>query len=151
MKKNKFKKMKTTRHCLTDYDIKLLLGFNESLKGNRQFDKIFIDSGFPELAALSAAIHSDTDALYWLLNNGFPEFGILSNAIDGEDNAIAWLERYRLDFLSKFAAACRQDVDALKWFADNDLKVFLMIITTIQDILKFQSWDASDWHKLRRS
>jgi hypothetical protein len=48
-------------------------------------------NGFPELAALSAAIHSDTDALDWLLNNGYPEFAVLSNAIDNEPIAIAWL------------------------------------------------------------
>jgi hypothetical protein len=138
-------------HCLTDYEVRLLLGLNESLKGNRKFTDIFIAGGFPELAALSAAIHSDTDALQWLLDNGFPEFAVLSNAIDGEGYAIAWLKKYNLDFLSRFAAACRQEDKAIKWFADKNLLVFIMLIRTIHDVLRYQSWDASDIHKRRRS
>ena len=137
--------------CLTDYDVKLLLALNESLKGKRVFTDFFINNGFPELAALSAAIHSDTDALQWLLDNGYPEFAVLSNAIDGEENAIAWLLNYKLDFLSVFAAACRQDDEAIKWFAQQDLFVFITLIRTIHDILRFQSWDSSDIHKIRRS
>ena len=50
-------------HCLTDYDVKILVAFNESLKGKRKFTNLFINNGYPELAALSSAIHSDTDAL----------------------------------------------------------------------------------------
>jgi hypothetical protein len=138
-------------HCLTDYEVRLLLALNESLKGKQKFTDLFMEGGFPELAALSAAIHSDTDALKWLLDNGFPEFAVLSNAIDGEEHAIAWLKKYKLDFLSVFAAACRQEDEAIKWFADRDLLVFIMLIRTIHDVLRFQSWDASDIHKRRRS
>jgi len=138
-------------HCLTDYDVKLLVAFNESLKGKRKFTDIFMAGGYPELAALSATIHSDTDALQWLLNNGFSEFAILSNAIDGEEHAIEWLLRHKCNFLSVFAAACRKDDEAIKWFAENNLFVFIMLIQTIHDILMYQSWDSSDIHKLRRS
>ena len=137
--------------CLTDYNVKLLVALNESLKGKRKFTDIFMQSGYPELAALSAAIHSDTDALQWLLDNGFPEFAILSNAIDGEEHAIEWLIKYELHFLSIFAAACRQEDAAIKWFADNNLLVFISLIRTIHDVLRFQSWDSSDIHKMRRS
>jgi len=137
--------------CLTDYDVKLLVAFNESLKGKRKFTDIFMEGGCPELAALSAAIHSDTDALQWLLDNGFPEFAILSNAIDGEEHAIAWLLKYELHFLSLFAAACRQEDAAIKWFAEQNLLVFISLIRTIHDVLRFQSWDSSDIHKMRRS
>jgi hypothetical protein len=138
-------------HCLTDYEVRLLVALNESLKGKQQFTDLFMQGGFPELAALSAAIHSDTDALQWLLDNGFPEFAVLSNAIDGEKHAIAWLKRYKLDFLSTFAAACRQEDEAIKWFVERDLLVFIMLIRTIHDVLRFQSWDSSDIHKRRRS
>lgn len=144
-------KKENSMPCLSDYDVKLLVALNESLKGKRVFTDFFMNNGFPELAALSAAIHSDTDALQWLLNNGFPEFAILSNAIDGESHAVEWLIEHRLDFLSVFAAACRQDDAAIKWFADNNLFAFIMLIQTIHDILRFQSWDASDIHKMRRS
>jgi len=138
-------------HCLTDYDAKLLVALNESLKGKQVFTDLFLNNGFPELAALSAAIHSDTEALQWLLDNGFPEFAVLSNAIDGEPHAIAWLLNYKLDFLSLFAAACRQEDEAIKWFAEQNLLVFISLIRTIHDILRFQSWDSSDVHKRRRS
>ena len=146
-----FVKKSNDMHCLTDYDVKLLVALNESLQGKKKFTDIFMQAGFPELAALSAAIHSDTEALQWLLDNGYPEFAILSNAIDGEEHAIAWLKKHNLEFLSLFAAACRQEDEAIKWFAKHDLMVFIMLIRTIHDVLRFQSWDSSDVHKRRRS
>ncbi len=138
-------------HCLTDYEPKILLAFGESLKKKRKFTDFLLHNGFPELAALSASIHSDTEAFDWLLENGFPEFAALSDAIDDEYLAIAWLKKYKCNFLSKFAAACRKEDAAIKWFADNDLLIFILIIKTIHDILLYQSWDSSDMHKRRRS
>ena len=93
----------------------------------------------------------DTEAFGWLLKNGYPEFAVLSNAIDNEPNAILWLKKYKLDFLSTFAAACRKEDAAIKWFAERDLRVFILLIRTIHDILLHQSWDSSDIHKRRRS
>lgn len=136
---------------LTDYDPKVLIAFNQSLLGEKQFSEFLMNNGYPELEALAAAIHSNIKALEWLAANGFPEFAVLSNAIDDEPEAIAWLEKYNCTFLSLFAAACRKDVKALKWFVDNDLKLFVMMISNIQNILMYQSWDSSDIHKFRRS
>lgn len=137
-------------HCLTDYDPKLLLAFLEGLKGDKQFLDFLFNNGYPELAALANAINSDTDALEWLIKqSGYPEFGVLSNAIDGEDNAILWLKKYNCDFLLKFALACQKDDEAIKWFAQNDLKLFILIIQRIHEILLFQSWDSSDVHRRR--
>ena len=137
-------------HCLTDYDPKLLLAFLEGLKGDKKFLDFLIANNFAELAALANAINSDTDALDWLLKqSNYPEFGVLSNAIDGEENAIAWLKKYKCDFLLKFALACQKDDEAIRWFADQDLKLFIMIIQRIHDILLFQSWDSSDIHRRR--
>lgn len=137
-------------HCLTDYDTKLLLAFLEGLKGDKKFLDFLIANNFAELAALANAINSDTNALDWLLKqSNYPEFGVLSNAIDGEENAIAWLKKYKCDFLLKFALACQKDDEAIRWFAENDLKLFIMIIQRIHDILLFQSWDSSDVHRRR--
>lgn len=109
-----------------------------------------IANNFAELAALANAINSDTEALDWLLkNSNYPEFGVLSNAIDGEEHALEWLKKYQCDFLLKFALACQKDDEAIKWFAQNDLKLFIMIIQRIHDILLFQSWDSSDVHRRR--
>ena len=137
-------------HSLTDYDTKLLLAFLEGLKGDKKFLDFLIANNFAELAALANAINSDTEALDWLLKkSNYPEFGVLSNAIDGEENAIEWLKKYQCDFLLKFALACRKDDDAIRWFAQNDLKLFIMIIQRIHEILLFQSWDSSDVHRRR--
>lgn len=141
----------TKLHCLTDYDPKILMAFGESLKGKKRFTDFFIQNGYPELAALSASIHSDEAALKWLLNNGYPEFAILSNAIDNEQNAIEWLNKNHCYFLNVFAAACRRDDDAIKWLADHQMDMFLYLVRIIHDILMFQSWDSSDIHKRRRS
>lgn len=137
-------------HSLTDYDTKLLLAFLEGLKGDKKFLDFLIANNFAELAALANAINSDTEALDWLLRkSNYPEFGVLSNAIDGEENAIEWLKKYQCDFLLKFALACRKDDEAIKWFAEQDLKLFIMIIQRIHEILLFQSWDSSDVHRRR--
>ncbi|MDR3047012.1 MAG: hypothetical protein LBU51_05270 [Bacteroidales bacterium] len=138
-------------HCLTDYDIKILIAFYESLEGKREYSNFLLENGFAELSALSNAIQSDIDAVYWLINNGFPEFGILSNAIDNEYNAVKWLDDHHCTFLALFAAACRQEEDAIKWFVEKDLKIFIMMIKTIQEILLFQSYDSSNYHKIRKS
>lgn len=143
--------MSITLHSLTDYDTKVLIAFNQSLLGEKQFSEFLLNNGFPELEALAQAIHSNIKALEWLGANGYPEFAVLSNAIDDEPEAIAWLQKYNCHFLSLFAAACRKEVAAMKWFADNDLKLFILIISNIQNILMYQSWDSSDFHKLRRS
>ncbi len=138
-------------HCLTDYDTKVLIAFNLSLQGEKQFSEFLLHNGFPELEALAEAIHSNIQALEWLAANGYPEFAVLSNAIDDEPEAIAWLQKYHCDFLTRFAAACRKDVEAMRWFAERDLKLFVIIISNIQRILMYQSWDSSDIHKFRRS
>jgi hypothetical protein len=137
--------------CISDYDVKLLMALNESLKGDAKFTDFLFNNGFPELAAFSAAVHSDTVALDWLLNNGFPELAILSNAIDGEDNAIQWLLKNNCHFMSLFAAACRKEEEAIKWFANYKLDVFLFLVRTIHDQLLFQSWDSSDPYRMRRT
>jgi hypothetical protein len=136
-------------HCLTDYDPKILLALGESLKGDIKFTDFLFQNGYPELAAFSAAVHSNTDALHWLLKSNYPEFGVLSNAIDGEENAIIWLQKNELDFLSIFAAACRKDDLAIRWFVENKLDIFLMMIRTIHNELLHQSWDSSDIHRRR--
>lgn len=137
-------------HCLSDYDVKILLAFLEGLKGDKKFLDWLIANNFVELAALANAINADTDALDWLLKqSSYPEFGVLSNAIDGEDNALAWLQKYHCDFMLRFALACQKNDEAIRWFAENDLKVFIMIIQRIHEILLFQSWDSSDVHRRR--
>ena len=138
------------RHCLTDYDVKVLMGFNMCLQKKKNFMELYLQA-YPELAALAASVNSDTEAFDWLLKNGYPEFAALSDSIDDEDEATEWLERYHYDFLSLFAAACRQDTSAMQWFRDRDLKMFLLLIDTIQRILLQQSLDASNVHKLRRT
>ncbi len=138
-------------HSLLDYDPKVLVAFHKSLEGDRKFSDFLMNNGYPELEALSSAIHSNEAAFQWLLESDYPEFAVLSNAIDNEENAIAWLEKYHCTFLSLFAAACRKETAAIKWFADNDLRLFILIIDTIHHILLYQSWDASDFHKFRRS
>ena len=136
---------------LLDYDPKVLMAFLKSLEGDRRFSDFLMNNGYRELEALSSAIHSNEAALQWLLDNGYPEFAILSNAIDNEDAAIAWLDKYNCTFLATFAAACRKETAAIQWFADHDLRLFIMIINEIHHILLYQSWDASDFHKFRRS
>lgn len=138
-------------HSLEDYDVKLLLAFGESLKLDKKFTDFLLRNGFPELAALSSAINSDTDALQWLLDNGYPEFAVLSNAIDGEEAAIEWLKRYHCDFLSRFAAACRKEDEAVKWFVVNDLQLYIRLIKIIQQLLLDQALASDDVHKLRMS
>ena len=36
-------------HCLSDYDVKVLLALNESIKGKEEFARFLMDNGFPEM------------------------------------------------------------------------------------------------------
>ena len=140
---------KSMAHCLTHYDPKILLALSESLKGDDKFIDFLFQNGYPELAAFSAAVHSNTSALNWLLQSNYPEFGVLSNAIDNEQYAIQWLIDNQLHFLSIFAAACRKDEQAIRWLVENKFDIFLMMVRTIHDELLHQSWDSSDIHRRR--
>lgn len=138
--------------CISEYDVKILLALSESLKGNKKFADWFIANGYPELAAFSAAVHSDEEALKWLLTKSkHPELGILSNAIDDEPNALEWLKRHNATLMFLFARACRKDDFAVKWFAERDLKPLILLIKVIQEIIQKQIDDSADVYKFRRS
>jgi hypothetical protein len=139
-------------NCISDYEVKLLLALNESLKGNRKFTDWFMENGYPELAAFSAAVHSSEEALMWLLTKSkHPELGVLSNAIDDEPNALKWLRSNNRELMYRFAKACRKDDDSVKWFVDRDLKPLLYLFKTIQQIIQKQIDDAADVYKIRLS
>ena len=138
--------------CISEYEPKLLIALGESLKGNRKFADWFVANGYPELAAFSAAVNSDEEALKWLLTKSqHPELGVLSNAIDNEPNALEWMQRHNATLMYLFAKACRKNDDAIRWFASQDLKVMILLIRIIQEIIQKQIDDAVDVHKFRRS
>ncbi len=138
--------------CISEYDVKLLLALTESLKGNRKFTDWFIANGYPELAAFSAAVHSNEEALNWLITKSkHPELGVLSNAIDNEPNALNWLQKNNAYLMFQFAKACRKEDDAVKWFVSRDLKPLIILIKTIQEIIQKQIDDSGDVFKFRRS
>lgn len=138
--------------CISEYEAKILIALGESLKGKRKFTDWFVANGYPELAAFSAAVNSDEDALQWLLTKSkHPELGVLSNAIDNEPNALEWLQRYNARLMYLFAKACRKDDEAIRWFVSQDLKPLTLLIRIIQEIIQKQIDDAVDVHKFRRS
>jgi hypothetical protein len=138
--------------CISDYDVKLLVALGEALKGDRKFADWFVANGYPELAAFSAAVNSDEEALKWLITkSNHPELGVLSNAIDNEPNALAWLQRYNAELMFHFAKACRKKDEDIRWFVARDLKALILLIKIIQDIIQKQIDDAVDVHKFRRS
>jgi len=131
---------------LQKYPVKILIAFGEAINGNVKVYKWLLNNGYPELAALTSAIHASRDALSWLLKY-HPILAILSNAIDGEKNAINWLIKHQQDFLLKFADACNSDKQAQKWFSENNLDVFNVLAGKINEVLKDQKRDRSDYHK----
>ncbi len=138
--------------CISEYDVKILLALAEALKGNKKFLDWFVANGYPELAAFTAAVHSDEGALKWLLSKSkHPELGILSNAIDDEPNALEWLKRHNANLMFLFARACRKDDASVRWFAQRDLKALIMLIKVIQEIIQKQIDDSGDVYKFRRS
>ncbi len=138
-------------NCLSDYDNKILIALGESLKGNKKFSDWFIENGYPELAAFSAAINSDIEAVIWLLKSNNPELGVLSNAIDNEYNALMWLYRYKYELLLNFAKACRKDDVSIRWFVNRNDRIMIHLIRIIQEIIQKQIDDSADVHKFRRS
>jgi hypothetical protein len=134
-----------------DYDIKLLLAFGEAVRGKKEFSDLLLEHGYPELAALTNAIHSDQNALHWLLQSPrYAHLGVLSNAIDGEDDAYKWLNKNQMHFYIVFADACRKKEKALKWLGDQNLKVFLRLAQIINGELEQQRKDLYNPHKIFR-
>ncbi len=138
--------------CISQYDVKLLLALAEAMKGNKKFADWFVANGHPELAAFTAAVHSDEAALKWLLSmSGHPELAVLSNAIDDEPNALMWLQKHNAKLMYQFARACRKDDLAVKWFVEKDLKPLIILIKVIQEVIQKQIDDSGDVYKFRRS
>lgn len=133
---------------LEKYDSKIILAWGAALDGNKEIFNWLLHNGYPELAALSSAIHSSRDALNWLLKH-YPALGILSNAIDGEKHAISWLVKNEQTLLLMFADACNKDQKAKRWLAEHNLHALISIADKIQDILKQQKQDRVDYHKIQ--
>lgn len=138
--------MNWNKIMLQKYPVKILIAFGEAIDGNVEIYKWLLNNGYPELAALTSAIHASRDALAWLLKN-HPMLAILSNAMDREKYAINWLIKNNQDFLLKFAEACNNDQKARRWFAENNLEIFNLLAEKISEVLKQQKREHFDYHK----
>jgi hypothetical protein len=134
---------------LYEYDIKILLAWEQAIAGSSDFFYFLLNNGFPELAALANAIRGDQKALKWLLDNHYPEFAALSDAIDAEEEAMKWLIRHNYLFYAIFADACRGMQDAQRWLKKNGGDLFLRIAQTVYDVLRDQQDMSWDYHKIR--
>jgi hypothetical protein len=54
---------------LTEYPVKILLAFGESIDGNDKLFMWLLKNGYPELAALAKAIRGSEEAFDWLMKN----------------------------------------------------------------------------------
>lgn len=133
---------------LEKYDAKILIAWGEALDGNKAIYSWLLKNGYPELAALSSAIHASRDALNWLLEH-HPALAVLSNAIDGEKHAISWLVKNEQTLLLMFADACNKDHKAKRWLAERNLHALINIAEKVEVILKIQKQDRMDYHKMQ--
>jgi len=133
---------------LEKYPAKIIIAWGEALDGNKKIYNWLLNNGYPELAALSSAIHASRDALNWLLEHE-PRLAILSNAIDGEKHAISWLVKNQEELLLTFADACNDDKKAKRWLAERNLQALINIADKVFEILKQQRHDRVDYHKIK--
>ena len=57
---------------LTDYPVKVLVAFAETLEGKDNFYHWLFKNGYPELSALSSSIKGNEEAFDWLMKRKFP-------------------------------------------------------------------------------
>ncbi len=131
---------------MLNYPPKILIAFGETFsEHDGAFLNSLIQTGYPELAALSSAIRGSYEAADWLLKNKFPHLAALDGAIDKQSGAYGWLRKNKFDFLIVFADAVNQRVEAINWLKENDLEIFILLA---QKIRSFRDNQTYDYHKI---
>lgn len=130
---------------LYDYPVKILLAFEMSISGNKEFFNWLLENGYPELAALSNAIRGNPEAINWLVVNGFRHFAAFDAASIDDDHAMIWLEKHGFVFLAVLAKACRGQQESIAKLNSMGLEIFVRIAWRVKE---FSDGQTFDYHRI---
>lgn len=134
---------------LERYDIKILMVLLKCIEGRKDCFYWLLDNGYPELAAFSNAIRSDSEALLWLGKHGYRWLALLECAIEGHQPACIWVSKNINGANLMFAMACRDDYAAQLWLKKNNLDYFLMLAGKVSEVVKMVEAELAGpyvWH-----
>ncbi len=140
--------MSSKRKELFDYPAKILVAYGEAIAGNIKIHKWLLENGYPELAALAAALQADKDAFAWLMTHGYNHFAAYCNAIDGDENAKLWLKKHNFSFLIIMVEAVELNPAARAWFQHNNLPIFSVINHKVYKLKEDQHRDYNNVYKI---
>lgn len=134
---------------LERYDIKILMVLLKCVEGRKDCFHWLVDNGYPELAAFSNALRSDTEALVWLSKHNFRWLALLECAIEGHEAARIWVAKNINVANLMFAIACRDDYTAQLWLKKNKLDYFLLLASKVSETIKMVDAEQAGpyvWH-----
>lgn len=118
------------------YPPKIILAWNECLKGNTDITNWLLQNGFQELVITTSIIHQEESGETWLMQNGYPHLLAFAHAIEDDEEALRWLEVNKMDKLYRMALACMYNNAAWDWVKGNCSEDLVLLCSTIRLLLK---------------
>lgn len=132
------------------YPSKIILAWNESLKGNQEISQWLLENGYKELIMASSAIFLRDEARNWLMENGYPHLMAFINASEGNEKARKWLEHQKLNELLHMSLAIDNDKKGWEWLRVNSTEDIFLLCKTINQIKNRIEENHNDIHSIHK-
>jgi len=133
-----FKMKENVKVNVRDYHPKIMVAWDECLKGNLEIAKWLIQNGYEELVNVRASLFGEQRANEKLKEKGFVQFIAFVAAIREQEGAKDWLQKNKFDQLYAMAIAITGDENGWKWIRQNSSEDIFMITQTIKYIVDNQ-------------
>lgn len=119
-----------------NYPPKVILAWNECLKGNVEITNWLLENGYRELVIATSVIHQEETGEKWLMQNGFPHLLAFAHAMDDDEEALKWLEVNKFEKLRRIALAAQYENWAWDWVLGNCTEDLILLTKTLRLLLK---------------
>lgn len=119
-----------------NYSAKVILAWNECLKGNVEITNWLLQNGYQELVVFTSVIHEGETGEKWLMNNGYPQLLAFAHAMEQDEEALRWLEINKFHQLHKIALAATYNNQAWNWVLNNCTEDLILLTKTLRLLLK---------------
>ncbi|MGY6562093.1 MAG: hypothetical protein ACXITV_08300 [Luteibaculaceae bacterium] len=130
-----------------EYPAKILLAFEQAIRGKTQFTEWLLKNGYPELGMTVYGIYNKQKARDWLMENKFPHWMAVINGAEGNENAQKWLLNFGFDVLYHVSRVGDGWLDSRDWLLQKGQKEFFMIAMAIRDVKNYIDLKNSDPHR----
>lgn len=119
-----------------EYPPKIILAWNECLKGNVDITNWLLENGYRELVIAASVIHGENSGEQWLMKNGFPHLLAFAHAMEEDEEALRWLEVNKFEKLRRIALAATYENWAWDWVLANCTEDLILLCKTLRLLLK---------------